>query len=518
MFIFLMNTIMQRIISAFSWMLIHSLWQGLVLAVCTSAMLMITKKWKAAAKYNLVLIMLTGFLVTCMFTFAWEWNNGYTEKITGPGLYIPQLFFGNLRQVMQIIDNCNAYFAAHEQLIVTTWFVISGSKIIKMLGAMWYNQRMKSNQVSIPDAHWKNTLHRLCSTLQIDKAVVLLESAYMKIPVVIGHLKPIILMPAGLLTSLPADQAEAILMHELAHIRRNDYLVNFLQHIVETVFFFNPALLWVSSWIREERENCCDDITLAETQNKMGLAEALISFKQHQLYGASYHTAFPGKKDQLLRRVNRILGSNKKPASLTEKIFFLMSFILLLAGACTVALVHGRGPAKKDFSETKNKMSAAIPEKYIVHTALQFAVQKELLHKVIKDKNKIRVYERTAFFKKEPDEITEVTPDHTASPLTDQQMALLGMKQAEMDQLQAVRDMARARMDQDQALRDQKQAIMDQKQANKNQYQAKLDQQQAMKDQADARLQREQSRIDEQQAFKNKKEAERKKLQNQTII
>ena len=105
-------------------------------------------------------------------------------------------------------------------------------------------------------------------------------------PVVIGHLKPVILIPLGCLAGLPADQVEAILLHELAHIRRSDYFVNFLQNITESIFFFNPGLLWISSLIKEERENCCDDIALEQTKNKRGLVQALISFKEQELYGS----------------------------------------------------------------------------------------------------------------------------------------------------------------------------------------------------------------------------------------
>jgi bla regulator protein BlaR1 len=83
---------------------------------------------------------------------------------------------------------------------------------------------------------------------------------------VIGNLKPVILMPIGLLTALTTEEVEAILMHELAHIKRRDYLVNLLQSLMEIVFFFNPAVLWISQLIKAERENCCDDLALYPKQ------------------------------------------------------------------------------------------------------------------------------------------------------------------------------------------------------------------------------------------------------------
>src|SRR4030095_11498069 len=95
-----------------------------------------------------------------------------------------------------------------------------------------------------------------------------LQSSLTKVPVVIGHLKPVILFPIGILNSLPQNEVEAILLHELAHIARNDFLINLLQQFTEIIFFFNPAVIWVSSCIKSERENCCDDIAISVTQDK----------------------------------------------------------------------------------------------------------------------------------------------------------------------------------------------------------------------------------------------------------
>ena len=112
----------------------------------------------------------------------------------------------------------------------------------------------------------------------------LLESAIVKVPVVIGLLKPVILLPLGLLSNLPPDQVEAVLLHELAHIRRKDYLVNLLQSFAEVVFFFNPALLWISSLMREERENCCDDVAISHIKNKKQFIHALVAFQEYAMH------------------------------------------------------------------------------------------------------------------------------------------------------------------------------------------------------------------------------------------
>ncbi|MDB5209278.1 MAG: hypothetical protein JWQ30_105, partial [Sediminibacterium sp.] len=138
----------------------------------------------------------------------------------------------------------------------------------------------------------------------------------------------------GLLAHLPSDEIEAILLHELAHIKRRDYFINLLQSFVETIFFFNPALMWLSSMIREERENCCDDIAISITNSKTKFINALIAFQEYHFSTPSYTVGFPGRKNQLLNRVKRIISDSNKTLNATEKslltfgmgVFILFSF------------------------------------------------------------------------------------------------------------------------------------------------------------------------------------------------
>ena len=97
----------------------------------------------------------------------------------------------------------------------------------------------------------------------------LLQSTLVKVPTVIGWLRPVVLVPLCALSELSEDQLRAILAHELAHIRRNDYLVNLLQTLAETLLFYHPAVWWVSRCIRQERENCCDDVAAVIGGNRM---------------------------------------------------------------------------------------------------------------------------------------------------------------------------------------------------------------------------------------------------------
>ena len=144
---------------------------------------------------------------------------------------------------------------------------------------------------------------------------------------VLGHLKPVILFPAAALTTLAPEEIEAILLHELAHIRRKDYLVNILQNLAEIIFFFNPAVLWISSLIKEERENCCDDIAISQVKNKKQFIHALVSFQEYNLT-SKYAATFSGKRNHLLNRIKRIITNNNKTLSNMEKIFLVTGIII----------------------------------------------------------------------------------------------------------------------------------------------------------------------------------------------
>jgi beta-lactamase regulating signal transducer with metallopeptidase domain len=142
----------------------------------------------------------------------------------------------------------------------------------------------------------------------------------------------VILVPLGLLTQLPAEQVEAILLHELAHIRRHDYLVNLLQNLIETLFFFNPALLWLSSLIRDEREHCCDDIAIDHLKNRRQYVESLIGFKERSMVDSPLSAVgFAGRKNSFLNRIRRIVENRNYTLSRWEKGSLACSCIVVLS-------------------------------------------------------------------------------------------------------------------------------------------------------------------------------------------
>jgi len=407
-------------------------------------------------------------------------------------------------------------------LIILIWFMVFLFKSVRMISCIAYNQRIKNYQVYQPSKHWVDKVNSYAKKMNINKAVKILQSGYIKVPVVVGHLKPIILIPAGLLAGLPAEQVEAILLHEIAHIKRNDYFVNFLQNIAEAVFFFNPGLLWVSSVLREERENCCDDVAVAHTNNRVEFVQALISFKEHELYGAAYSTAFPGKKNYLMRRVVRLLNNKNKTFGTGEKIFFGLSVLILSVLVTTVTVAQVKDIVKNKephevrtvtthsvgFSETAIKKEAAVAR------AIHSAFKSELTKSNIDEIKGAQLESADGHAEMQRVENVAAITLPVKQTVTEKDAAEADRRQAELDRQQALRDQEQAVRDQEQAKRDQEQAVRDQAQAKKDQEQAKRDQAQALIEQEQARRDQIQAQRDQEQAKRDQQQATKQKADN----
>jgi GWxTD domain-containing protein len=143
---------------------------------------------------------------------------------------------------------------------------------------------MRRVGVCAATAVWQDRLRRLAGKMGVSQPLVLLESSLANGPIVVGLLRPAILFPAGLLSGLPVSQLEAILLHELAHVRRLDYLVNLMQTLIESLLFYHPAVWWVSRLMRDERESCCDDAVVAVRGNVHDYAAALVTLEERQRF------------------------------------------------------------------------------------------------------------------------------------------------------------------------------------------------------------------------------------------
>jgi beta-lactamase regulating signal transducer with metallopeptidase domain len=338
-----MHLIPETILRAICWTLLHSLWQGLLLALIAGVIMVMTKKASSALRYNLLCALLLLFLAATTYTFYAQLhqNTAAISAISRTPAATTIETIGNptsasasttAHTLQNGVDTLVQYFNAHAAIVVVIWFIVFVARFVKVLSGLVYAQRVRHYQTSPAPAHWQQRLAQLLEKLQISRPVSLLESAVIKIPMVVGMLKPVVLVPVGMLTHISPEQVESILIHELAHIRRQDYLFNLIQHLVDTLFFFNPALVWVSSLIRGERENCCDDVAIDQTRSRRQLINALVSFHEYTQSANGFALQFAGKENQVVKRVKRIVHKKNHSLNAGERIV-LMSSILLLSAA-----------------------------------------------------------------------------------------------------------------------------------------------------------------------------------------
>ncbi len=195
--------------------------------------------------------------------------------------------------------------ASHPYLVIG-WLIGVFGLSLWHLGGWAQLQRLKRHMVKPVDDTLQTKLDALTERLRISRAVRLVESALVQVPTVVGWLRPVILLPASALTGLTPEQLEALLTHELAHIRRCDYLINILQTIVETLGFYHPAVWWISHKIRVERENCCDDLAVGICGDRVRYARALASMEE--IRSGRNELAVAATGGNLFGRIRRLVG------------------------------------------------------------------------------------------------------------------------------------------------------------------------------------------------------------------
>lgn len=233
--------------------------------------------------------------------------------------------------------------------LLALWFAGVLSFSLRFAGGLVMVHRLKRTETSNNVQLWQEKVASLSNRLRVSRPVRLFESALVEVPTVIGWLRPVILLPATALTGLSAEQLEALLAHELAHIRRYDYLVNLLQTSVETLFFYHPAVWWVSAQVRQEREHCCDDLAVAACGDVLIYARALTALEQMRCPAAQLAVAASG--GSLLVRIQRLLRG-RAPAfygfeSGFAGVIALATIFTLLAGAQSALLSRSASAAVK---------------------------------------------------------------------------------------------------------------------------------------------------------------------------
>jgi beta-lactamase regulating signal transducer with metallopeptidase domain len=338
----MMNT-SEQWVEALGWTLIHALWQAALVAMLARVILAALRAKSPSLASATYAVAMAAVLVGAAATFAVSIQGRALE--TSAGVMQQGRRQSSTPELAEtpIIHAATRTPAAQRMLpwLVGAWVLGVAAMAGRLaLGGLWI-RRLSRSARPWEDEHWQSKVQEWRIRFGIDRAVRLCITTLHEAPAVIGHFKPIILLPAAIVARLTPEQLEAVLLHELMHIRRHDFLLNLARLAGETIFFFNPAVWWLSRAIRLEREMACDELAAAETGDKAGYARSLLRLEELRIPEGN-GLAIAASSGSLKMRIARLLAPpQQSPAASGWAGFALMALLLaataVLIGPRTVA-------------------------------------------------------------------------------------------------------------------------------------------------------------------------------------
>jgi beta-lactamase regulating signal transducer with metallopeptidase domain len=359
---FIHDILSERLLHALGCTLIHSLWQGALVAIITGFIFLVLRKRSAKIRYAIAVASLATLVLISSATFIRTYTDmtgmeNQTSSFSNVAsernlLVVPD---DDLSSDRQLADQTgfsavglkfSAYFNRHFPLLITGWFMGILFFMLKLLGGLLYSERLKHTGIKAISESWQKKVSELGVKMNIRRQVRIVESYFAKVPMVIGYFKPVILVPVGILSGIPAEQVEAIIAHELAHIRRYDFLINIVQSIVESIFFYHPAVWWISGQVRKERENCCDDLAVSVCKGSLIYAKALANLQERVIGTPYFAVAFAGRNYSLLSRIKRLNQKQTMKNNMSEKWITIIGMIIVILVLTTILRVPGINTAE----------------------------------------------------------------------------------------------------------------------------------------------------------------------------
>jgi beta-lactamase regulating signal transducer with metallopeptidase domain len=394
----------QPAAQAVGWALLHFVWQGTVIAIFTALALLALRRNAADVRYVVsaigLALMLTLPIVTGVQT--WKASSASSEDApvkarldATPAAAVTEARTADARpRASQEIAPRTSHVASRSSTLPpasqadfsrasrapTTAFGARVEPLLPVLIGVWiagvmflslrlltgwlWIQRLRTHCATAAGESWQRMASRLSRRLHIARTITLLESTLVDVPTVIGFIKPVVLLPASALSGLSAGQLEAILAHELAHIRRHDYLVNLLQTLVETLLFYHPAVWWLSRRIRAEREHCCDDLAVSLCGDPIAYANALADLEA--LRSNHHHFVMAATGGSLLHRVRRLIGAPPSHAGRAPA---------WLAGSAALILIGGIAVGADGLRQTAAAPSQSSPSAPAIAPTTPFSAE-----------------------------------------------------------------------------------------------------------------------------------------------
>jgi beta-lactamase regulating signal transducer with metallopeptidase domain/HEAT repeat protein len=347
----------MTIVEHVGWVLVHFIWQGMAIALALAVVLQVTPAARATLRYVLSCAALVMMLAATAVTAA------SLSAATQPVDVVPVAparIGSSSSPSPNLVPAANAVATKgapaaradvsstwRERLagrvgpvversvpwLVLAWIVGVTVMAIRLAGGWWRTRALGVEGVSAAPEWAEQTVARLCRRLRIERRVALVASMRVSVPVVLGHVKPIVVVPAAAFAGLSPAHLEAILAHELAHVRRHDYLVNLAQSLIETLLFYHPAMWWVSHQVRVAREHCCDDLAVRACGNRRRYIHALLDLEE--LRNPTPMLALGAADGSLLGRARRLLGQPESGPGAPR----LAASAIVLSVVCAVAVL-----------------------------------------------------------------------------------------------------------------------------------------------------------------------------------
>jgi D-alanyl-D-alanine endopeptidase (penicillin-binding protein 7) len=280
--------------------LMHFLWQGLLIGCATALALALMRNARAEYRYLLA----CSALMACL---CWPALDLYQRLAGGDGA--ASVDFRMIELAAHTITGGGEPFDLRGSLrgIVGLWALCAAALALRMvIGLLWINRAASTDAPHhrADRLRWEASLTRLAQRFGVTRTVRLRIVDTLASPVTAGWWRPVVLVPASLVSGMPADLLGALLAHEMAHIKHHDYLVNLLQNAIETVLFYHPAVWWISNRIRSERELMADDLAARTLGEPRRLALALSELEKLQF--STHQLAQAANGGNLMERIQRL--------------------------------------------------------------------------------------------------------------------------------------------------------------------------------------------------------------------
>jgi beta-lactamase regulating signal transducer with metallopeptidase domain len=322
----ILHILRQDWINSLGWTLLHSLWQCAIIAASCALLLLFTKHFSANTRYLIALgsLMLSALISAITFYNYQQASAEITIRSTKQVAAIP--FFAE-KHLFNLVSCINE----HINSLVVIWLCGFLVYSLKALQDYRYCQQIKNQYIVSTPEQWQSLFATLVTQVGVNPRIELRISTFAIVPCAIGYFKPVILLPLAVLTGMTQAQVEMILLHELAHVRRQDYAIGLMQKIITTLFFFNPFLRWISNQIDKEREHACDDIAVATSNNPVLFAHTLKEFANMSInQKPAMHIT--GNR-LLLTRITRLFNKNERTTksrhSLVASLLIILSSVVV---------------------------------------------------------------------------------------------------------------------------------------------------------------------------------------------